>query len=444
MSTIIATSFAQLNNNDMKSKSFQNWEDYYSDDSYISDNEDDLSNELFHELTNEELDEISKNNIKYIEYKVPFIQKAPTPITYKQMSDYYKNNSSKLDSLNTNQDQDKIKIKEKEEQDNNINSYLNWVKPDFKPDVKLNVKPDVELIVEVNENMPDSDSEDDEYFYKWVSKNKTIKKPEVVKSLPSLPVIKEQKKVNINNTISEFPLLGTKDIKESTSPSIIENEWLTTKTKVKNIKAEINTNTKTRRCKIKNCSNGKNCSYAHSFEELNIKKCIFNDTCRNIKKENGLFYNKMEDNICEYIHQDETNCNYKFRLGFSKKLEVEETSSKKTLERSDIFDILSDKTKIQGELQFTKLCKFIKDKQSCPHKDNCRFAHSVKQLRVSNCLFQDKCRLVKYENSIMSNVSKTKICEHLHIGETLDNYYSRIGIGPSKLEKTLSIKKISL
>ena len=156
----------------------------------------------------------------------------------------------------------------------------------------------------------------------------------------------------------------------------------------------------------------------------------------------------MKDNICEYIHQNETNSNYKFRLGFSKKLEVEEveevSSSKKTVERSDVFDILSDKSKIQGELQFTKLCKFVKEKQPCPHKDNCRFAHSLKQLRVSNCLFQDKCRLVKYENGIMSNISKTKICEHLHVGETLDNYYSRIGIVPSNLEKNLSIKKISL
>ena len=107
-------------------------------------------------------------------------------------------------------------------------------------------------------------------------------------------------------------------------------------------------------------------------------------------------------------------------------------------------DDRTEESEIQGELQFTKLCKFIKEKQQCPHKDNCRFAHNVSQLRVSKCLFEDKCRLVKYENGVMSNISKTKICEHLHIGENTDDYYIRIGITHSNLQKNLSIKKIFL
>ena len=93
MSTMIATSLQHLDN-DINYKNLENWEDYYS-----SDEEDALYNELFHELTNEELDEMSKNNIKYIEPKVPYIQKAPVPITFKQMSDYYKNNSSKFNQF---------------------------------------------------------------------------------------------------------------------------------------------------------------------------------------------------------------------------------------------------------------------------------------------------------------------------------------------------------
>jgi hypothetical protein len=200
-------------------------------------------------------------------------------------------------------------------------------------------------------------------------------------------------------------------------------------------------------CKNKVCNNLKNCSYAHSFEELNIKNCLFNDKCKNIKLDNGIFYNKDPKNICNFIHDTETKSNYKFRLGFSKDLDMIEISEskKKPLERKDVFNILSDKNKIQAKLMFTKLCKYFKENSECPHKDGCRFAHSFSQLRISNCLFNDKCRLVKYQNGKIINVSKTKFCEHLHQGlETLETYYLRIGITNFEKEKNLSIKKISL
>ena len=186
---------------------------------------------------------------------------------------------------------------------------------------------------------------------------------------------------------------------------------------------------------------GKNCLYAHSFEELNIKVCLFQEKCRNVEIKNGILCNKNEENICRYIHQSETIDNYKMRLGFLEKIDT----SKKNLERCEVFSILTNKIKIQTELKFTKLCKFFKENKECPHQENCRFAHSLDQLKVGNCLFNDKCRLVKIENNKLCNVSKTKVCEHLHEGkETIENYYLRISIFESKVDKELSIKKICL
>ena len=109
-----------------------------------------------------------------------------------------------------------------------------------------------------------------------------------------------------------------------------------------------------------------------------------------------------------------------------------------------MFTILGDKTKIQDKLQFTKLCSYFKEKNICPHKDTCRFAHSLTELRVSECLFKDKCRLIKYQNGIVYNVSKTKLCEHKHKGETLHDYHSRIGINSLDDGEKISIKKIFL
>ena len=49
--------------------------------------------------------------------------------------------------------------------------------------------------------------------------------------------------------------------------------------------------------------------------------------------------------------------------------------------------------------------------------------------KIQYCLFKNKCRLVvKDKNGGLINISKTKICEHLHEGEEtiVDYYLSRI------------------
>ena len=399
------------------------WEDYDeydspSDNSFLLDET---------ELSNDEIDLKIKKSVLYVKSQAIHKRKIFVPV-FKDINKIVNN----LEGVNyTNLKSSIVEVENKVEKIIERPKFLNWVK---KEDISISNENSTETETETEtedeseeeseDDKEESESEDedgsdsssdDDHFYKCMTKN--IK----VNTKPSLKNIvvpnKTQNFTNLNDT---------------------QNNWIQAKNK--NNKQE-NTLQKTKMCKISDCMKGKNCLYAHSFEELNIKKCLFQEKCRNVEIKNGILCNKNEDNICRYIHQNETIDNYKIRLGFLEKIDT----SKKTLERCEVFSILTNKIKIQTELKFTKLCKFFKENKECPHQDNCRFAHSLSQLKVSNCLFNDKCRLVKIENNKLCNVSKTKVCEHLHEGkETIENYCLRISIFDSKVDKELSIKKICL
>jgi hypothetical protein len=408
--------------------SFENWDKESDGFSSMSDYEDDdLYDQMFHELTNEELHELSQKRIKYVEPQNNIICRAPLPLTINNSSISYK-----LESLGKTINEDII-VKQ-EIKDATIKPFLKWASP-----IEEN-KSDTSQTEEMDNNSTDSDSDsdsdsDEEDFYKWGSKNKV----NVQDKKPVKQEVVVRRTRTRTPTPTPIPLIMEKDNREK------DTTWTTVSNKKRDVipKPPVNNLRKTKVCKIKNCTKGKNCSYAHSFEELNVKPCLFNDKCQNIKKNNDTFYNLEGKPICNFIHENETTSNFKFRLGFSKTLEIE-SSPKKSLERSEVFDILGDKTKIQKELKFTKFCKFLKDKQECPHKNSCSFAHSIEQLRVSKCLFNDKCRLVTLKNNKLINVSKTNMCDHLHDKETLENYYSRIGLQQYNTEKKMEIKKIFL
>ena len=407
MNTVVQKAKISLDN------SFENWDKESDDSSFVSDYEDDdLYGQMFHELTNEELHELSQKRIKYIEPQNNIICRAPMPVNIINSSVSYK-----LESLGKTINED-INIKE-EIEDDKIKPFLKWASPILPIEENNSETSQTE---ETDSDTSDSDEED--YFYKWGSKNKVN--------------VQDKKPVKQQVVVPHTPIIEKDNSEKDTT-------WTTVSNKKRDVvqKQPVNNLQKTKVCKIKNCTKGKNCSYAHSFEELNVKPCLFNDKCQNIKKKNDSFYNVEGNQICNFIHENETTSNFKFRLGFSKTLEIE-SSPKKSLERSEVFDILGDKTKIQKELKFTKFCKFLKDKKECPHKNSCSFAHSIEQLRVSKCLFNDKCRLVTLKNNILVNVSKTNMCDHVHDKETLENYYSRIGLQQYNTEKKMEIKKIFL
>ena len=97
------------------------------------------------------------------------------------------------------------------------------------------------------------------------------------------------------------------------------------------------------------------------------------------------------------------------------------SSQKRTL----AFNIMAN-TKNRENLYYTKLCKSVKLKSICHHGDKCKFAHSIEQLCISNCVFGENCRFVIKRDGIFINKIKTKICNHIHPEETQENYYNRI------------------
>ena len=257
---------------------------------------------------------------------------------------------------------------------------------------------------------------------------------------------------------------------------------------------------------IKNeeCPNKDNCTFAHKTDDLILKKCMFDDddnnSCRNVKYINGQYININKNMVCNYNHSRETRSNYLKRVyNIKSSLDVENKPVKKQIKienlikneneeiaqlltwckknevsipeakrnekedewiekeknnRTKAFEILSDKEKIKTQLKFTKMCFSFINKTTCPHKENCRFAHDIKDLIIRDCLFQDKCFNVKKDGqSTYINTSKTKICDCIHKDETNDNYYNRIGIkskidlvkqksSPVQIIKKINIKTV--
>jgi hypothetical protein len=248
------------------------------------------------------------------------------------------------------------------------------------------------------------------------------------------------------------------------------------------------------------CPNKDKCTFAHNSDDLILKECRFDDICRNVKNNNGIYINTNKEYLCVYIHSCESKQNYLKRV-YNIKPETEikketkkiEIISKKILDNNEIapllkwckkpvivsdeivpiekykennwieveniknnrtkaFEILSDKEKIKTQLKFTKMCYSIINNTQCPHKEKCRFAHNIKDLIIRDCLFQDKCFNVKKElkngQYHFINISKTKICDCIHKDETTENYYIRIGITSKndlvKQKTSPIIKKIEI
>ena len=330
---------------------------------------------------------------------------------------------------------------------------------------------------------------------------------------------KDDKHKNIS--LIEFPVIGTtnKDFKVLMN-DLNDEKWIDIKEKTRKQKSsptlsiKSNTSSKsdtvfTKLCSfiIKNeeCPNKDNCTFAHKTDDLILKKCMFdeNNSCRNVKYINGQYININKNMVCIYNHSRETRSNYLKRVyNIKPSLDVENKPVKKQIKiensneneeiaplltwckknevsipeakinekedewikiekeknnRTKAFEILSDKEKIKTQLKFTKMCFSFINKTVCPHKENCRFAHDIKDLIIRDCLFQDKCFNVKKEikdgQSNYINTSKTKICDCIHKDETNDNYYNRIGIktkidlvkqksSPVQIIKKINIKTV--
>ena len=121
-----------------------------------------------------------------------------------------------------------------------------------------------------------------------------------------------------------------------------------------------------------------------------------------------------------------------FRGGFNKK-DVKERflagPSKTNEQRSRAFEMLEDKKKGGANLLKTKMCRSTETGEACPHGERCRFAHTLSELRISECFFGDRCRFVRRhrnQDGIYFN-NAGKFCNHLHPGESQECFFKRTG-----------------
>lgn len=75
----------------------------------------------------------------------------------------------------------------------------------------------------------------------------------------------------------------------------------------------------------------------------------------------------------------------------------------------------------------TKLCISVSLGTPCKYIDNCKFAHSIEELKTTNCLFGERCSFVRKnsEGKIVNNDTDT-VCHFVHPGETRQEYIDRI------------------
>jgi hypothetical protein len=235
-------------------------------------------------------------------------------------------------------------------------------------------------------------------------------------------VIKEQKPQQIQNKTNfdkDFPSFSKPEIKDE---NLINND------KVVEIKENI---------KKDEGDNSEDEEYDLSYlVQKNCKNIV--DNKKFVKKPIEKPFEKVDNFINFKTEKTDKNNGW---------IKVESTKEVKNIkERNNAYDILSDKDKLKTKLKRTKLCLSVLNKNNCPHKENCRYAHKFEELEP--CLFSDNCRFIKKEKGKYVNISKTKICEYKHKNETESNYFNRITVNsnnihsPDKNTKNLNIKKL--
>lgn len=128
-------------------------------------------------------------------------------------------------------------------------------------------------------------------------------------------------------------------------------------------------------------------------------QCRFGDKCNKIKygKSPGEVSNSAGSSVCMCIHPGESDGCYKRRVSISRDSKSPSLGSK------------------------SQLCR---RGRQCS-KSGCQFAHSTKELVVTDCPYRN-CRYTKRDrDGNYSTVEGSRPCRHLHPKETLENYAAR-------------------
>ena len=162
-------------------------------------------------------------------------------------------------------------------------------------------------------------------------------------------------------------------------------------------------------------STDKKCSYTNDFPSLDEAKKL------PAKVESDSTAENKKDTLPT---ESKKNTQTKIILGHRS---YEEEVSKIPQKRVEAYELLADKQKLETALVKTRICNSVDKKEACKHGENCRFAHDLDELKISNCLFEDNCRFVKMCDGKLQN-DGTKICNHKHPQESRENFMSRVGL----------------
>ena len=83
------------------------------------------------------------------------------------------------------------------------------------------------------------------------------------------------------------------------------------------------------------------------------------------------------------------------------------------------------------------LCRSF-GRYECPFGNNCKFAHDIKELIVSSCLYDENCKDVEQDaDGLLINKAncKNRICQRQHSGETVENLRKRLSCVNKVYEK---------
>ena len=73
----------------------------------------------------------------------------------------------------------------------------------------------------------------------------------------------------------------------------------------------------------------------------------------------------------------------------------------------------------------TQICRSILQNEKCPYNENCSYAHTKRELNITECGFGIDCKMIKIVSGKFMNINNKKSCCYIHPSESKTNFYSR-------------------
>ena len=119
--------------------------------------------------------------------------------------------------------------------------------------------------------------------------------------------------------------------------------------------------------------------------------------------------------------------------------------------RDKAFALMENKEEMAKSLRKTTMCRSVGKTNAngtpakCPYGDKCNFAHSLDELQIRMCKFEDRCRFIyTTPANEIRNRRGCKTCTSKHPNETDAGYFARTGICKIAKPRVVSPKPVVL